>query len=293
MELKSKKLFITALARDCETNLVSNINHINKLRTFFAESYILIVENDSKDNTKSILNDWSLKEKNIKIISNNYGTKTIPVKAKGKLLPGTSYERISKMTKYRNIYLDYLNTLNESIDYVLIIDIDIAFFSTEGIMKAIQNSPKDWGALFAYGTSRLNLFGMHLFPIFYDTYAYLGEKEDFNNLKQSSKRRRHLQRTLSIKLLFKKYFKCKSSFGGIAIYKRVVLTNIKYQCIPNKFNTDSEVHCEHLPLNYDIIQKGYNNYICKDLEVKYGNYNINFLIDFLLFNIPSIIFKKF
>ena len=50
-------------------------------------------------------------------------------------MPSMSFSRIEKNGFYRNMYLDILESINDSIDYLMVIDIDINSFSIEGILK--------------------------------------------------------------------------------------------------------------------------------------------------------------
>ena len=53
-----KSVVICALARDCSGALANNIPRIQELREFFADSEVIVIENDSKDNTKEVLASW-------------------------------------------------------------------------------------------------------------------------------------------------------------------------------------------------------------------------------------------
>jgi hypothetical protein len=79
--MNTKNLLIAALARNCEDSLKVNIPLIEKLRAQFTWSEVVVVENDSIDGTKDLLNDWKINCTNVTIISNDYGTKTIPDKS--------------------------------------------------------------------------------------------------------------------------------------------------------------------------------------------------------------------
>jgi hypothetical protein len=56
----NKNIIIAALARNCEDSLRINIPLIEKLRTQFSWSQVVVVENDSIDETKNLLNDWKI-----------------------------------------------------------------------------------------------------------------------------------------------------------------------------------------------------------------------------------------
>lgn len=291
MSVADKKIFIAALARDCAKNLSPNIKRIEELRSFFGESLVVVVENDSVDGTKQILREWENTSNGVKIISEDYKSQTIPASKKGGVLPGCSFFRIDKMAKYRNIYLDYFKSLAYSFDYFLVIDADIVSFSVSGIIESLKNAPNDWGGLFAYGTLSYKLWGNYALRFFYDTYAFLGKRENLYGLKQSAARMQRVLYLLTFKLLFTKFYRCHSSFSGIAVYRAALMEKVKYECVNNHKRNNIEVLCEHMPVNYRIHELGYGNYISKLMEVDYGNCNIRFLLNFIFFNLPAKLYR--
>ncbi|MHC4139409.1 MAG: hypothetical protein ACYSR1_06095 [Planctomycetota bacterium] len=58
-KMKSQKVAICSIVRNCGLSLRRNIPQIEKLRKCFNESHVIIVENDSTDNTKEVLERWS------------------------------------------------------------------------------------------------------------------------------------------------------------------------------------------------------------------------------------------
>ena len=78
--MNNQNIVIAALARDCEDSLRANIPVIEELRTKFLWSQVVVVENDSIDGTKELLNEWKINYDKVNIISKDYGTKTIPDK---------------------------------------------------------------------------------------------------------------------------------------------------------------------------------------------------------------------
>lgn len=109
----NKNVVIAALARDCEKPLLNNIPLIEELRARFVWSEVVVVENDSKDKTKQILHDWQSRSENVSIISQDFGTLTIPHKSTGVTSPTTTTYRIEKMAFYRNIYLEHIKAIKK------------------------------------------------------------------------------------------------------------------------------------------------------------------------------------
>lgn len=260
--VESKSIVIAALARDCASALENNIPRIEKLRTCFADSYVVIVENDSKDGTKEILENWKRQSKNIFVISQDFHTITIPAK-RGNIKSGTSCFRIEKMAKYRNIYMEFIDSLDVPIDYVLMIDVDIENFSVNGIVESIENAPDDWGGLFAYGTSKSKIF----VPRYYDGYAFL---EYGNNcFKLEPKHVTFARRYVTAQMCFKSYLRCNSAFSGVGVYKYKLIRGKRYYCQPNLCKNSIESLCEHVPFNLSLINSLHNNYVSRRMRVHY------------------------
>jgi hypothetical protein len=263
-KMQQSSVAICGLVRDCGYRLECNIPLVEKLREFFKKSYVVIVENDSVDNTKIILNKWHLEGKNINIISEDYGNQTIPDKIKGTtILPAFSRHRIEKMVLYRNKYLNYVKKYLV-VDYVIIIDLDIFSFSINGIVHSFSQIC-EWDCISSNGR---NLIAEYSFrDIFYDTYAF---RELNDKKKQTIKmiRNYHL-----LKLPVNKLLKVRSGFNGLAIYRFKAIQNIQYEC---KDNNDSEIEaeCEHVTFHQKMIDSGYDKIFINPFQItQYQNIN--------------------
>lgn len=277
-----KSVLIAALARDCNKSVLRNIPKIEKLRKEFKESHVVIIENDSKDGTKETLKRWEKESIGVEAIMNDYGTITIPEQSKGIKNPGTSMHRISKMAKYRNMYMDYARNADFNIDYLIVIDIDIEDFSVEGTVRSIKNAPDDWGALFANGNKIFN----ERLKSFYDYFAYVPD----GNKSLSIKYNDMFFQTRKVRNLLRKnrFVKCISAFGGMAVYKWDYIKNLKYTAEDNTVCDSCETLCEHIPLNNSILKQGASNYIAADMEVSYGHCSLYYVT---VTNLPPAIYK--
>lgn len=286
MSLRDKSCSICILARDCEAGCNRNIPKIEELRSYFGQSYVVVIENDSKDSTKSILVNWQNKSSNIILCSENTNQVTIPSQSKNCLYPGTSCSRIEKMASFRNKYLHILNDKNLVTDYIIVIDIDLDDFSVEGIIDSINNAPKDWTGLFAYGIQYWGIGNKILFKKYYDNFAYVPK----NSISLAFTYEQRLKNIDKIDRNFKfgkKFFPCISAFGGIGVYKYEHLISKKYECKENKISLTDEAICEHISVN---IGKTEHNYICKNMLALYEKYNFKPFI--ILSNTAYIILWK-
>lgn len=285
-EVYDKVIAIAALARNCAVQLPGNIERIEKLRNFFSRSYVIIVENDSTDGTKEILESWQEKSHNVQVISNDYGTKTIPNK-KGSVVPSMSFSRIEKMVFYRNMYLDILESINDSIDYLMVIDIDINSFSIEGILKSIQNAPNNFGGIFANGRAKVFWGNFPITTCYYDSYAFVSMGKDAFMLPDNFVLNR--RQYIHLHLPFHKYLSCQSAFCGIGLYKYQLIKKNRYIVHKNILSNSNKLEsiCEHIPFNLSLINKGYCNYISKYMYVDYNERIIE--IYFIAIYVPSFL----
>ena len=284
--MKSKSIIITALARDCADNLEGNIARIEELRSYFAKSKVVVLENDSKDKTPQILKAWEKSSDGVKCISEPLPSdKIINLHAKNPKFEDKSLWRISKMAYLRNRLIELSKEMGE-FDFYMLLDIDVFSFSVDGILKALYDAPSDWGGLFANGSIKYIHNGYcPKMPLQYDVYAFFKEKEDimsigFSYLQEMNQFNR--SRYMSDNIYTHDYFACLSAFGGIGIYKYDLIRNLTYSAIvPQNFRGENICLCEHLSVNNQIWGNGYKCYIAKNMEVCYGIYEKKGLLGFL------------
>lgn len=281
-----KSIVICALARDCAEALTDNIPRIQKLRRFFSDSEVIVIENDSKDNTKDVLATWQQEFPGVHVISEDYNSQTIPNQKSPSPNGGTGLDRIAKMSFYRNQYIQWIKERDKNFDYVLMIDIDVECFSVEGTVKSIINAPDNWGGLFAYGYTDTQAGSFKCYKIFHDLYAfidkmplgkpYLTHKQMFKNSK-----------SINNKLNKTPYLSVVSSFGGLGIYNYKAISGLQYEAVENG-DPLMEAVCEHIPFNMSVINGGYQNYVCREMEVYYGKSNLLMVVRNVL---PLPVFK--
>ncbi|MGV3684528.1 MAG: hypothetical protein ACO1NS_02805 [Daejeonella sp.] len=265
-----KNIIIAALARDCEDSLRNNIPVIEDLRSRFLWSQVVVVENDSKDGTKGLLDHWKANSTNVTIISNDFGTKTIPDKSDLIADPWTCYQRIDKMVAYRNIYLDHISEVDHPVDLVIVIDIDVVEISLSGLLNVVNSFDNKTGAIFSNGVSiKKTLFGLS--EIYYDTFAVW----EYPLLGEFSHSPDSLARTFkSINKNVRKspLYKVISAFGGVGVYNYQAIKGLRYRTVLNPLN-QREAICEHIPFHQEMINRGFDNYIARDFQVVYQKHN--------------------
>jgi hypothetical protein len=261
------RVSICSIVRDCQKNLKHNIRKIEAVRKCFMDSEVVIFENDSRDLTKEIIEDWSQRSQNIIFRSEKFQNRTIPERTSG-ANPYFSKQRIGKMSFYRNKYLEIINSNSFKRDFVIIIDLDISDFKIDGIAHSF-GADQEWSCITSNGTSLSRTFRTQ----YHDTYA-LVEKGSVL-LPMNEKMIRENRKKFSFLRKGMPLFSVDSAFGGLAIYDWSLLKDKYYSCILND-DKKVEVLCEHVSLNRQL---GGNIFINPNMKVKYRSVTISFIID--------------
>jgi hypothetical protein len=286
--LNESFIIICGIVRNAEKGLKKNIPVINSLCDKAKDYRVVIYENDSKDNTKQILQEWKVNKGidkihlllNDGIISGN----TIPSSKGVSCNPFFSRTRIEKMAFLRNQYLHYVRKMNWQADYVIVADLDIEVLFLDGILSSFL-SDYEWDAITAYGYS----LSPYLKRRYHDTYALVELKKE--NESQTEKK---------IKKLASEYGKIQrkgmpvrvfSAFGGLAIYRYEAIKDIDYKVIQNH-DDRVEVYCEHYSIYLQMKKMGYDRvYINPNMYLKYQAVTLNIIFKLIKRSSKSICHK--
>ena len=173
--LATSSIAVCGLARNCASKLNENIEFIEELRAYFENSVVIVVENGSTDTTRQQLDQWSSSKSGLFIldgVSVNDTTQVIPTYSVSPN-PYSSRSRITRIATLRNQYLEYLAALNQSFDYLLVMDFDVDQISLQGVLNSFSRI-NEWEVVTAYGYST----GPNLKERYHDSYALvpLGEE---------------------------------------------------------------------------------------------------------------------
>ena len=257
---RQEKVAIAIMARDCEKSLKRNIPKIIKLTESFSDSKICVIENDSSDNTKSVLAEWANNYSNVQIISldNIFDTND---------RNGAGISRIERMVFYRNKYLDFFYSCKIDFDFLFVIDIDIDDFDVTTIISSIDEAPDNWNALFSNGCFYAKIFNHIINGRYYDSFAYLPYKSSVEDLIDEEF---CINNDFLMKQLKQKEFvECDSAFAGIGIYKYKSLNNRMYLVEKNNRSLNHDIICEHIGFNRISPNSNSVNYIVKRMTVLY------------------------
>lgn len=278
--MNNSNIAICSIVRDCKKNLKANIPVINKLKDCFHKSYIVVVENDSKDGTKEVLFNWSKTISNVHIISEDIGFNTMP-ESYGEVRPWFSCYRIELMARHRNKYLEFLEKSNWELDYIIIVDLDLARISIDGIANSFGQDIR-WDAITSNGKG-IRMSGY----IYRDTYAF---KEVGDDSPQTEETIFTYQKLLSGLYIGMPLIRVFSGFSGLAIYTAESISGLRYRCEPND-DINVEAKCEHITFHQDMLNKGYEHIFLNTSQIVYYD-NLHSIMDVLSGRMMDIFRQK-
>lgn len=220
-------VLICGLARNVSKFLPYTIARIERLGVYFKNYSVFIYENDSRDNTKFLLEEWVEKNDRVCIQTD---TLNPPPFSDPKGVDRRKYMAIA-----RNKCLQYAK--RQSVDYVIIVDTDLSGgWSYEGVFNSLGQSD-NWDIVGSNSICYIHN-GAGWSRSFYDTWALR-----FKNKKPSDIEKNDCVFNRGDGLI-----SVDSCFGGLAIYKSEVLNSkVKYG------HTD----CDHVTLHKKLVKHGY------------------------------------
>ena len=133
-DLKNLNVAICGCTINSESYIKKHIENLYELHNIFKSVEIVIYENDSVDNTKSVLNKLQ-HEKKITLISQNNVSDQLKL-------------RTIILAHARNSLVQYVNN-NNTFDYMIMVDMDTILINsiTNSIVNAFQNNISEWDVL--------------------------------------------------------------------------------------------------------------------------------------------------
>jgi hypothetical protein len=236
---KNSRVVIISMLRDAEKRMPLIKQKVEAIGNLFRKYHVLIVENDSTDKTRDLLLQWTKQNPSITILGCGHNAATCKLSFEKTEGHGVDRNRIEKMTKLRNIYLEELKKNYSDCDYAIIADFDIIGTTyLDGIANTMSHFEEDvnLSAICAYG-----IYEWAFMNIYYDTYAHqdVGEGDFHIDLKTAH----DIRKGLSIKhSRGEPLVDVKSCFSGFTIYRVAALlpANVKYD-----MSSEENLECEH------------------------------------------------
>lgn len=250
---KQCKVVVVGLLRDKADRLVGPDFHVQRLvkriTDQFGDYRVLVVENDSSDDTRKLLLEWNKLDPKMRVLGCGVNSSTCEMKLAKTTAHSTFAPRINKMVDLRNVYMDALHAdvdLQDA-DFVAVVDLDLqAGLFAEGLWDTgyqFKVHP-DWSAVCANGLElRPTLLDNRL--RYLDTYA-LRTEQAWNQRKRAlddlSVMHWPLRCTVSPR-------KVVSGFSGLTFYRFKEIKDLRYFMMVDGY---SEALCEHVSLSLQL-----------------------------------------
>ena len=262
MNLKDYSIAICSIVRNARPGLVRNVPVIQSLCSLFKDYRVVIFENDSTDGTDRFLEEWAEKDPKVHVSCRKLGVRTIPRAEDVTCNPFFSKWRNEKMSGFRNQYLEYVESMDMTPDFLVVVDLDVAQLYLDGILSSFTDAV-DWDVVTSYGYS----LSPKLSRRYHDTYALVEYGcEDIPQTEES---------IVNASYRFAKvkptdpWIRVFSAFGGLAIYRYPCIRGLRYMSLDN---ADPRVACraEHYSIYYQMKQRGFDRvYINPAMTLKY------------------------
>jgi len=262
-KIKEINIIIYGTIRDISNDFFTSFTNLDIIAESFNKVHIIILENDSSDNTRQLLIDWYKKLNNSKI------TKHIILENN---LDNLFPLRGTRLAYCRNLILENIQKFNlqNTFSYAIHCDLDDRFWSInfDSIATCFQYNTDLWDVMTCVNSQRnyydfwalrcnntffnINIFSCDAKGLDYN--IYISEFEDY--LKSSNS-----------------LIPVQSSFNGLGIYKISSLLkgryNSSYNClICNNKNRGCYEDNDHIGLHKQLIKDNCKIFINPDLYIK-------------------------
>lgn len=274
--ISDSSLIVCSIVRDAERGLRRNIPVVSTLCKHFANYKVVVYENDSNDNTKSLLKEWmnSEKEHVVALLGDSGAPKSIPLAGDdeiGHANPFFSRKRIERMSTLRNQYLEYVEEHGWEADYLMVVDLDVANLRLEPILMSFAADAPQWDAVTAFGYST----SPKLRKRYHDSYALT--EYGWENYPQTESKIKSLSEKYGFLKPRDEWVRVYSAFGGLAIYRFECIKGLRYEALCND-DDRVEVRCEHFSLYQRMAEKGFDKvYINPSMVLKYQDLTLGII----------------
>jgi hypothetical protein len=245
--LNGSEVAVVGVARNCAKTIRKDVLRLQASLAFFGKIHFLIIESDSSDRTLSEFEYLSSRISNFRFITLGPLMSDFPLRS----------ERVAYC---RNRYIsEILSGQNyKNVDYVIVADLD-------GINNAIDQSGflSCWTTDTAWDVCTANQLDYYydIWALRHPTWCPTDCWKTYEQLLPLLGSEQALEVAVHSKMVRlerrNRMIEVCSAFGGLAVYKRHVLTSSRYTGVSD----DGSTICEHVTFHAGIRSKGYKIYI--------------------------------
>lgn len=246
---RNSSIVIAGLVRNAAFKIPELKERCYSITRMFKTYKIVIVENNSTDNSREFLLDWTNDDPNVVVLcqdifaTNQKECDILNLFPKSENLGNSPHpQRIQKMAFLRNVYLKHIQHYYPDYDYLCVMDMDLGgILYPDGFLHSIYvlNSHPNLDAVACNGML-LQPSGQY---IYYDSFAHIetGDPYVWENQTAKSNHDRYVHSYITDKYIKSMELdRVRSAFGGIVLYKnKKIKENKMYEFSSNFFS------CEH------------------------------------------------
>ena len=244
------KAVILGLARNVGHLLATVTKHIAETGRMFADYRTLIFENDSRDDTVAVLQQWHAQD-----VSRNWFSSQQLQRADWTTTRSASQHRTQDMADYRNMCWERFEACRGDFepDVVLLFDLDIYGWSYEGLVHTLGHW-EEFDGMFANGLKARLIAGDRSRYFQYDSFAWRqGQYAMLNN--NHSQHTSVINRTVPARGT--PLIPVLSAFGGLGVYPAAVYRKARY----------SGEDCEHVIFHRRLHEAGHRRMFVNPSQV--------------------------
>lgn len=263
------RLAICGVVRNAAAQLRSSLEAIDRICQSSEYAEVILVTNDNEDDTSIVLNEWSRFKKSVRIIDCAGAIDAFP-------------NRVDRLAFARNIYLNEMRERNDTIDLMIVMDMDglNANVEASAIEYAVLSAPKDWVGIFAnqdrayfdlYALRRDGWVSSDVWADYAKSTNWMGNIAFrlFSRLAMQWPRKL-ISQWYANKHVYAKQFciptslpflPVQSAFGGLGIYRYASISRAWY----SSRDISGRTICEHVNFHSQLRKGGGRLYICPSL----------------------------
>jgi len=236
--MKHLRVNICGLLRDVGDRMDDIIKKVEGVGNLFDSYTVFIVENDSEDNTREKLLEWSEKNPHVVILGCGINKEKCNLNLQRTQGHSVTRNRIEKMTHLRNIYLEYSKQVPS--DYTIVWDMDVlGALYHDGLANTLSymESQPSIDAMCSFG-----MYRFYPLNIYYDTYAHIEKGDTFHIDKKSL----HDFQKGFLEVRYARGEEPRevvSCFSGFTVYRSKSIERVQYE------NPGDNLECEHVGFN--------------------------------------------
>ena len=259
--MKEKTIIICGCTKNSERYIENHLEKLYSLYSYCKKLHMVIYENNSVDDTKEKLKDFSKNNENVHLL-----LETVEIKPQKGI-----YQKPYFLAYARNKLLSYIRKKIVQFDYIVMVDLDNVISNFEPF-KFYQTMEKyktiDWDVLTA--NSDYNYYDIWALRINENIWnSRIHEKLwkspiDYDCWQMGNPEKYVFANKINIPTDFNCLIPVNSAFGGLAIYKSKAIKNCHYSAY-----SEGKITCEHVFFHHQILTLNQGKiFICPDLIVK-------------------------